>query len=250
MQAAMTAFDRGHRVTLLEKAGALGGLLRISDDSRVKWMLNNYKNYLVRQVCKRDIDVRLNTEATPELVESLDADAVIVACGSSPIVPKIPGVELPHVFTCTQAHDAPEKLGDHIVIVGGNLVGCETALHLRDIDIGKGGITVIEMTGRIHSDGGMVGGAIDVKLEEGGINVLANAKCVEITEASVRIEKDGVVRDIPCDSVILAVGMRSNYDVYEQLLGTAPDVEPVGDCIVPGTVRNASRNGYFTAYNL
>jgi 2,4-dienoyl-CoA reductase-like NADH-dependent reductase (Old Yellow Enzyme family) len=91
MQAAITASDRGHRVTLLEKSDALGGLLRISEGNEIKRMLNVYMNYLIKQLGKRPIRVILGAEATPETVASLVPDAIIVAAGSEPIVPAIPG---------------------------------------------------------------------------------------------------------------------------------------------------------------
>lgn len=248
MAAAITAFDCGHWVTLVEKTGALGGLLKCSDGNDVKWMLNRYKEYLVRQVAKRNIRVLLNTEATPELVEAEQPDAVLVASGSRPIVPKIPGVEGENVMTCLELHDRMEELEGPIVLIGGNLVGCEEALYLHSK--GKQDITVVEMTDRVHADAGMVGNELDANLREAGVTIRTNAKCVAISDHSVTILEDGIQREIPCKYVVLAAGMRSGSGVYERLIGTAPIVEAIGDCIQPGTVRGASRTALYAARNL
>ncbi len=248
MQAAITAHDRGHTVTLVEKSHALGGLLKISDGSNIKWMLNSYKNFLVRQVTARNISLMLSTEATPELMEALNPDAILVASGSEPIVPRLSGVDGPQVFTCVEAHQHPELLGDSIVIIGGNLVGCEEALDLKDK--GKSSVTVVEMTGRVHADAGMVDSELSQRLAEAGVVIHRNTACTAISPDHVTVNSHGVETTIACDTVVLAVGMRSNFRVYESLAHSAPIVEAIGDCITPGTVRNASRTAFFAANNL
>ncbi|MGI5970434.1 MAG: FAD-dependent oxidoreductase [Oscillospiraceae bacterium] len=250
MQAAITAADRGHEVTLFEKSGALGGLLKISDNNQVKWMINRYKNYLIRQVGKRPIDVKLNTEATPEMLKALNPDAILVASGSEPIIPDIPGADGKNVFTCVQAHERADELGDSIVVVGGNLVGCETALYLKSI--GRKDVTVVEMTGTIHADSqGMIAPSLDNHIKKNNINVLTKAKCTKIGSEGVTVElAGGGIKTIPCQSVILAVGMRSRYGVFESLVSCAPEVIPIGDCVAPGTVMHTSRSGFYAARNL
>lgn len=248
MQAAITASDRGHAVTLIEKTSALGGLLKISDGSSIKWMLNQFKNYLVRQVMVRPIRLALNTEATPELVCSLAADVVLVASGSEPIVPPIPGVNGENVFTCIQAHKDQDKLGERIVLIGGGMVGCEEALELKAK--GKAEVTVVEMTDRVHADAGIVDKELSMRLENDGVNIVKNAKCTAIFADGVTVDICGCEQFIACDSVILAVGMHPRYDVFEELLDSAVDVQPIGDCIQAATVRNATRSAFYVALNI
>ncbi len=250
MQAAITAADRGHDVTLYEKSSRLGGLLKIAENNQIKWMLNAYKDYLIRQVEKRRIAVKLNTAATKELMNDFAPQAIIVASGSEPAVPKIPGADGANVFTCVTAHEQPEKLGSNIVVVGGNLAGCETALYLKSI--GKTSVTVVEMTDRLHADcGELVGYSLSGHMERAKIVTITEAKCTEISMENVTVQKkDGSEKKLPCDCVILAAGMVSRYDVFEDLLDCSPDVIPIGDCVTPGTVMNASRDGYYAARNL
>jgi NADPH-dependent 2,4-dienoyl-CoA reductase/sulfur reductase-like enzyme len=246
MEAAITAADRGHQVTLYEKSGELGGLLKISDMDKNKYLLHDFKDYLIRQVNKRDIRLLLNTEATPEMVEAENADAVIVASGSSPIIPKIPGVDGENVFTAAEAHCETEKLGQRVAVIGGNLVGCETALYLRDS--GRT-VTLIEARQAMHIDANpAVGEAIDNRF--GDINLLTDSRCVKISPNSVTVEKDGEETVVPADSVVLAVGMRSNSGVYYDMLDCALDVTPVGDCLQVSNVYGATHTAYTAALDI
>ncbi len=249
MQAAITAAERGHQVTLYEKSDRLGGILKVADSDPIKRRVRKYRDYLIRQVAAAGISVNLNTEATPELVEAGRPDVVIVASGSHPIVPDIPGVDRPNVITAISAHQPGVTFGDRVVIVGGNLVGCETALFIREM--GKD-VTVVEMTGTLHADANFaVGPSLDEHFEHDNIRAITGARCTGITDDGVRVAHgDGRTEVIPADTVILAVGMRANSDVFEAMYDCAPEVIPVGDCIKPGTIRQASRTGYFTARDI
>jgi 2,4-dienoyl-CoA reductase-like NADH-dependent reductase (Old Yellow Enzyme family)/thioredoxin reductase len=249
MQAAITAMERGHQVTLYEKSGKLGGILKVTDNDPVKILVRRYKDYLVRQVAATGVTVNLFTEATPELVESLRPDVVIVAAGSRHIIPGVPGVDRPNVITAIQSHQPDITLGTNIVIVGGNLVGCETALYTSHL--GKQ-VTVLEMTDTLHADANWaVGPSLDEHLPEAGVKTITGTRCTAITDKGVQVTyKNGKTEVIPADTVILAVGMRSNAEVFQTMYNCAPEVIPVGDCIRPGTIRQASRTGYFTARDI
>jgi 2,4-dienoyl-CoA reductase-like NADH-dependent reductase (Old Yellow Enzyme family)/NADPH-dependent 2,4-dienoyl-CoA reductase/sulfur reductase-like enzyme len=249
MQAAITASERGHQVTLYEKTGQLGGLLKITEHDPLKSLVCNYKDYLVRQIDKAGVDVKLNTEATPALIEAAHPDVVIVASGSSHIIPDIPGVHRPNVITAVAAHQPGVKFGNRVVIVGGNLAGCETALFIHNL--GKE-VTVVEMTDKLHADANFaVNPSMQLHLEQSGVHGITGARCTGISAEGVQVVYEtGKTEIIPADSVIMAVGMRSNAEVFRSLYDCAPEVIPVGDCIKPGTIRQASRTGYFTARDI
>ncbi len=249
MQAAITAAERGHQVTLYEKSGQLGGILKITDNDPIKILVRRYKDYLVRQVNAAGVTVKLNTEAAPDLVEAGNPDVVIVAAGSSHIIPDIPGAGRPNVLTAIQAHESGAALGAKVVIVGGNMVGCETALFARTL--GKE-VTVVEMTDKLHADANWcVGPSLDEHFAEAGVRAITDGRCTGITGEGVQVMyRDGKTAIIPADTVILAAGMRSNREVFNNLYNCAPEVIAIGDCLQPGTIRQASRTGYFTARDI
>jgi thioredoxin reductase len=247
MQAAITAAIRGHEVTIYEKSNALGGILKITDNDPVKYLLKRYKDYLVRQVEKQPINIKLNVEATPIMVETGSPDVVIIASGSLHIIPNIPGVKSGHVMTAITAHNPGVKLGNRITVIGGNLTGCDTALYLQSL--GKN-VTIIEMTNQLCADANVrIKVWMDIRL--GGINCITNAKCTDILEKGVRVRfNDGKTETIPADTVVLAVGMTPTGDVVQSMLNTAIDVIPVGDCVRPGTVLDASSTAFYAAMDI
>lgn len=248
MQAAITAADRGHCVTLLEQSDRLGGLLKLTDGDETKYRLNRYKNFLITQVGKRDIDVRLNTEATPDAVEALGADAVLIAVGSEPIVPPIPGADGSHVYTCVTLHGAEAGPGRRVAVIGGNMVGCETAVSLKHTGHE---VVLIEMGPKLHADANVViANSIQKRLDD-GVDCRTNTRCVEILPHGVVVQApDGSRETIAVDSVVLAVGMRAKRKLADSFMDCALLTAPIGDCIKPGTVRQTSRTGYFAALDL
>ncbi|MGI5971498.1 MAG: FAD-dependent oxidoreductase [Oscillospiraceae bacterium] len=246
MQAALTASECGHRVTLFEKSGALGGLLKLTDGDSVKYLLNRLKNYFVAQIEKSGVDVRLNTEATAELVAAENPDVIINACGSMPIVPAISGVDGDNVFTCITAHESWEKLGQSVVIIGGNMVGCETAISLYKA--GKK-VTIVEMTDKLYSDANnILKPAFELNMR--GITKLVGAKCTQILPDGIMVVKDGEEQKVEARSVILAVGMRSQRQLCDSLYSLAPEYFEVGDCIKPANVCQATRTACYAALDI
>ena len=226
----------------------MGGLLKIADRDPIKYRLKAYKDYLVRQVEKHGIEVKLNTVATSQIVEDLAPDVLIVASGSRHLIPDIKGINRSNVFTAVAAHQSDARLGNKVVIVGGNMVGCETALYLQHL--GKE-VTLVEMTDKMHADANFAIAPVIQERLDRGIICLTNARCTEISDRGVHvIRANGKTEIIPADSVVLAVGMLSNKDTAKSLQNSAVQVIQVGDCVKPGTIREASRTGYFAALDI
>ena len=147
MEAAMVAAQRGHQVTLLEQADHLGGKLIFSRQVAFKKVLENFMDYQIHMLDKLGVDVRLSTKATPEMVEAMEPDAVIAAVGADAVIPPIPGVHGDNVITAEECYRrglAGEEMGQQIAVLGGGLVGCETALYLA-MYLHKN-VTLIEMS--------------------------------------------------------------------------------------------------------
>ena len=246
MQAAVTACDRGHKVTLVEKADFLGGLLYFTDVDIDKPDLRNFKNMLANEVAIRDIEVRLGTEATPEFIKEFGADAVIIATGSVPTCPPIKGIENAH--QAMAVYDKSIEPGKKVVMIGGGLVGCETGLFLQ-----KTGheVTVIEMLDRVANESfGMYREALVWEMDKCGVTYMAKTKCLEIEADGVTVENADGVQKIPADTVLFALGMKTvNYDELKEAAGDA-QVFVVGDAIRPGKVDQATRSAYLAGMDI
>lgn len=243
MQAAITAAERGHKVTLVERSGELGGLLKFTDTDSLKLDLKRYKAYLIRTLERSAVRVLLNTEVSDDLIEAMNPDTIIVAAGSSPVTPAIPGIETAH--HATEVYFTPElPLGDNIVMIGGGLVGVETAMHLANL--GKR-VTVLEQAEIAVDAGPVYKIGMLWKAGELGVELVAGAKVEEITPAGVRYTKDGEELVAAADTVLYATGMKPNDEVYFELAAKAPHVVMVGDCKVVGKVSGAIHGGYFAA---
>ncbi len=249
MYAAITAAERGHRVSLFEKTGELGGLLKFTDTDMYKDDLKRFKNSLISRIGKLDIDVRLNTEATAEVVEKENPDALIVAVGSQPVIPGIPGISGPGVMQALDVYWNPEKVGKKVIMIGGGLVGCETGLHLAAQ--GKS-VTLVEMMDRLAPDAteshriALFGEMKKILTYHTGM------RCTEITPKGIKaIDSEGAERFFEADTVVHAVGMKAVSDRAFRLCEAAPKKYfLVGDCVSPRKVKQAVHEGYHAAMDI
>jgi 2,4-dienoyl-CoA reductase-like NADH-dependent reductase (Old Yellow Enzyme family)/thioredoxin reductase len=246
MQAAITASERGHQVVLVEKAGQLGGILNFTDVDVDKPDLREFKNLMIRETMNHGIEVMLHTEATAELIGKLEPDTIIIATGSYPSKPNIPGIDTVH-----QAIDIYNgyETGEKVIMIGGGLVGCEAALHLA-----KTGhqVVVVEMLDKLAKESyGMYREALMLEMEKAGIQSHCDTCCLQITPTSVLVsDKDGKEIVLEADSVIYALGMKAiDNSSLKEIAGSIPVYE-IGDCVVPAKVDSATKSAYFTAIEI
>ena len=245
MQCAITAAERGHEVILCEKSAVLGGSLQAERGIPFKADLYKFIEVKALQMEKAFVDVRLDTEVTPELAREIAPDVLIVAAGSEPLVPPIPGIE--KAVVADNIPEAGNRLGQKIVIIGGGLVGCETAVHLaregRDV-------TVVEMKDGLCTDANPRHRPLLLAELGKYVTCLTDTMAVGITDEGINCTtKDGEVF-IPADNVIVAVGRISNRAAFEALCDTAPYVDMIGDCVKPGNVAQAVFRGHFAALDI
>ncbi len=253
MQAALTAAERGHTVILCEKSSALGGSLKAERGIPFKKDLYGFISTKARQLEKAGVDVRLNTEVTPELAEAISADVLVVAVGASPIVPPIPGIKgadgtRKNVIVANDLYLRRLDVGEKVVVLGGGLVGCETAVHLAHE--GKD-VTVVEMLGDV---------CLDANGRHRPLLVAELNKYVNCRTGlrGIRVEKDGLVcadKDgneifYEADTIICAVGQRSQRSAADTLKDSAPEVYEVGDCVKPAQITQAVFRGHFAALDI
>jgi NADPH-dependent 2,4-dienoyl-CoA reductase/sulfur reductase-like enzyme len=248
--AAITARQRGHRVTLFEKSDFLGGALHYVAMEYYKEDIRGYLEYLLRRVRASGAEIRLSTGATPELVKSLEPDALFVAIGASPARPAIPGIDLPHVVDFYHAIQHEEAPGRNVAVIGGGTIGAEIALELAELH-GKE-VYLVEMTGEIAARGNMLYRiALRQKMDAAPNLVrLLDTRCVEITPDAVVLEHEGEERRIPVDSVVIAAGVAARSGEAEAFYGITPDTFSIGDCNRPGIIMEAVFDGYAIASRL
>lgn len=248
MVAAVTAAKRGHDVTLCEASDSLGGAIRYAKHVPFKKYLDDYLHYLIRQVGRAGVQVRLGARVTPDLAEALAPDVLIAAVGARPIVPKLPGMDLPDVVMGGKAHEVIGTLGQRVAIIGGGLVGTELAIHLADL--GKRPV-VLEMRGDYAVDSNPQHKNAIHWQKEHLIDFRLNTRVTAVTpEGLEAVDQAGQPVFVPADSVVVAVGYRADETQVEALRFTAPEFHWIGDCYRPGKVGDAVRMGYYTALDL
>ncbi|NNG01181.1 MAG: FAD-dependent oxidoreductase [Desulfobacteraceae bacterium] len=246
MEAAIVAAKRGHDVALWEKSDQLGGMLIPGSIPEFKRDYKLLRDYLVRQVEKLDISVKLKAEATLEHIENVDSEAVFIATGANHILPKIPGVDRSSVVNAIDVLSGTSQVGEAVAIIGGGLVGCETALYLAQN--GKT-VTVIEAMDSIASNIEAANRLHMLELlAEADVAFLLNTRILEINDVGVRIHTEtGETRQIACNNTIVAVGLKPRNTLFKSLSAKRPGVHAIGDCIEPRRVANAIWEGFHAA---
>lgn len=249
--AMLTLIERGHDVTLYEKSGALGGNVIPAAAASFKLDMKDYLQYLQRQGAKAPARVLLNTEATKELLDKEKYDALIIAVGAKPIIPRLPGIGKPHVHWAADADLGKVKVGKKVVVIGGGAVGVECAIQL-----GRDGhaVELVEMLPTMAGLMASAGGAMSellAAMDELKIPVHTGHKLEEVTDDGVLcrdLKTNGQVT-LKADTVLLAIGMTPRYDVADALRRSAPETEVfvVGDAVEAKTIAQAVKSGFKAA---
>jgi len=242
MEAARVAALRGHKVILFDEATELGGQIIQAAKPPYKDTLETFRKYLVRQMAKLKVDVRLGQKFATEMVAKLKPDVVILATGVKPFVPQIPGIDSKKVV---QAGDVlmGAETGDRVAIIGGELVGCETALLL--IDKGKK-VTIMrrgqKMATKVHE---LIRQPMLNRLKYKGAVMLTGVDYKEITDAGVVIQTAAGEKEvIDVDTVVLAAGSMPNTELAADLKHEVDRLIFVGDCVEPRTIMEAVEEGF------
>lgn len=248
MEAAITAAERGHRVTLIEKNNRLGGQLLSERYIPFKQDMYHFVKVLEGRLEASGVEVRLNTEVTAEEAAAFQADVVMVATGARPVIPPIEGIDRPNVVGLDALHHEVPQTGQKVVILGGGLVGSEVAIYLDGL--GKD-VTVVEMKNDWASDAYfMHKNAMDIYIRDSRIRIYTDTKAKAVTEKGlVCTTRDGEIL-LEADTVLLAAGMKADPEFVHRFDYTADRVFQIGDCIRPGRVVDAVTTGYYRALDI
>ena len=245
MSEAIWLADRGHDVTIYKKTDHLGGLLDVTRNVDFKWTLQNFKNYLIRQVGRRNITVKLNCAPTHHELIAGGYSEVIAAIGSEPVIPAIPGVDGPNVITALAAYEQYAQLPETVVVIGGGEIGVETGMYLADQ--GRK-VTVLEMRDMLAADSTPVHYySMFQKAWEArpGFSAILNACVTGITPEGVRyLDSSGDERFLPCGAVVLSVGMKARSDEALVYWDAAYGFHMIGDCLKAGNIQKLRRGAY------
>ena len=245
---AYTAARRGHKVVLCEKEAELGGILKSEQAIPFKHEMYELTATYERLARNAGVEIRLNTPVTKEYAESEGADALIIAVGSNPLVPPIPGLDGDNVVVVNNYYKEKAKVGDTVVVMGGGLAGCECAVHL-----GMEGkkVEIVEMRDMLAPDANVRHRPLLLKEIDKYAHVNTGMKAVKVTADSVICQdKEGKEVLIAGKSVICALGQRSNTAVVNELQDAAPFVRVIGDAARVSTITNAVYWGYHAALDI
>lgn len=243
MEAARVASIRGHKVTIFEKNKKLGGQLNLACVSPHKEETLNIIEYLTQQMIKLRVDIRLE-EATQGKIEEAGPDVVVIATGATPFVPKIRGADGRAVFSAWDILANKIEVPDKVVVVGGGMVGCETAEYLAS----KGkNVTILEMKSEIANDvEPYTRSFLLERLSKYGVRTLTDAKLEKIIESGVIYLKNSVRNTSEADAIVLALGTVSNRDLVSEIKGKVPNSYIIGDCLEPSDLLHAIHTGFHT----
>ncbi|MCJ7655137.1 MAG: FAD-dependent oxidoreductase, partial [Dehalococcoidia bacterium] len=242
MEAARVAALRGHKVVLFDDGDELGGQLLLAAKPPFKDTIGTFRRYLVGQITKLGVELRLRQRFTAEVLNELKPDVVVLATGVSPFIPQIPGIQSKKVLQANEVLTGAET-GERVVVIGGELVGCETALYL--VERGKK-VTIMrrgpKLATKVHH---FIREPLLGRLRFKGVSMLTGVEYEEITEAGVVIRTGtGERKLVEADTVVLAAGAVPNTELLAALQGKVARVFSVGDCAEPRGIREAVEEGY------
>ena len=257
MRAALYLCERGHSVTLYEKSDKLGGQLLHADHSSFKWPLKDYKDYLITQIEKANVDVKMNTEATPAMIAAEEFDAVIAALGAVPKFPPISGLTdetgtpIAGVYDPISVYGREQELGKNVVVIGGGEIGMETAMYLAE---NGHEVTILSRQRKFAAEADRVhyySMFAEAWAKMPNLTAIKRATTTAVALGSVTYtDKKGESHTIPCDSIVACGGMKPAHD---EALGFADVVDTfiiIGDNECTGNVQSATRAAYAAAMRI
>ena len=248
LYAAYTAARRGHQVILCEKEQETGGILKGEQGLSFKHEMYELGNTYTRFCRNAGVEIRTGVEVTKEYADAISADALIIAVGSAPVVPPIPGLDGKQVTLVNDYYLAPEKVTDQVVVLGGGLAGCEIAIHLAKE--GKQ-VHLVEMRKELAPDANVRHRPLMLKEIDQLVTVHTEYRGLKVTEEGVLCaDKEGNEIMVPGTSVICALGQRPLTNVVNELRDCAPYVAVIGDCSRVSNITNAVYQGYHAALDI
>ena len=249
MQAAITACERGHKVTLVEKSDRLGGL-KYADNADFKYNIRRYRDMTAAKVMALPVDVRLNTVVTDELVAEVQPDAILACVGADPWALPVPGADGQNVIFGAELQKNDPRVGQRVVVIGGGLIGCEEGIALA-----REGheVTILEMQEELCPDCGRMH-RLNVLHQIEVAETLTTAtglRCTGIDAQGVTaVDGEGRESKFPADTVVMCAGMRPRSAEVERLSKYCAEFYVCGDAARARQIGQATRDGYDAVVNM
>ncbi len=242
LNVAWVAAKRGHDVHLYEKQSVLGGQLNLGSITTYKRELLSLIRYQTRQVEKFGVRIHMTNEVTLDTVKKRQPDIVVLATGSIPIMPEVPGIDKPIVSSLSQIFTSRKPAVKKTVIIGGGATGCEVAHHLAE---NACPVTVIEQLPSVASNLESITRKVLLKeLNDLNVEFLTEHKLSCVEDNGVKVtDKDGREFFIEAQKVVIAVGNRPDNRLFDQIKSLGIPVHQIGDCLEPRGAKQALFEG-------
>jgi 2,4-dienoyl-CoA reductase-like NADH-dependent reductase (Old Yellow Enzyme family)/thioredoxin reductase len=253
MEAARKAAERGHQVILFEQEAHLGGGLNMASQAPFKSDMRKYLDWAVRTTLNTpNLNVNLSTAATPAKIKAENPDTLIIAVGSEPVIPHIPGIKKKNVVLAGDVDIAKVKTGESVIIVGAGLTGSETALLLAQQ--GKK-VTLVDVLPLPQIDAGSPFVNITTlrsMLDELKVKTITEVKLEAVTATGISVvTRSGDHQAIQCDTVVLSIGLEPASGKIDLFKDLSPEVYIIGDCNnQKGNLYSATSEGFLAAMEI
>lgn len=245
MEAARVASLRGHRVRLYEKGSALGGQLLMACLLPFKKDIKYYIEYLVRQLAVLNVDVCFNYEVTLDSLNEMEFDALIVATGAKRYTPDLKWAQNKNILYYDDVLLGSKEIpGENVIVAGGGMIGCETALYLAEIKQKR-----VQLITRQTSIGGKIEpiftrpGLID-RFQRDSITINLECEIEEIFENHISIKSRRQNMFLDMDALIISSGRRPNNEMTDYIETLGKEVYLIGDCVIPRKLADAVHEGF------
>ncbi len=248
LEAARTAALRGHKVILYEKDGYLGGQVKLAAIPPSKDIYREVAHSRISSIKEMCVDIHCGQALTADIIRDISPDVLIVATGSEPTIPNIPGISSKRVISARKALTS-EEVGSCVLIIGGGLVACETADYLA----GKGAaVTIVEMLKHTARDIGPAARFfLRRRLQEKQVLILTQSTVKSIDDDVALVDTPGGEQRLgPFDTIVVAAGAASNNLLEDQAKGLVPEIYVIGDAYKPGKILAAVEQGADVALKL
>ncbi|MBW2205539.1 MAG: FAD-dependent oxidoreductase [Deltaproteobacteria bacterium] len=242
LNVAWVSATRGHEVHLYEKQAELGGQLNLGSVTNYKKEILSLIAFQKRQIEKSGVMCHLNHEVSVDTIKEINPDVIILATGSTPIIPPIPGIEKSIITTPPEILNDRKPEKKRSVIVGGGATGCEIAHHLSENGCP---VTIVEMLPKIATQLESITRKVLLgQLEKNHVRFLTNHKVIRIEDDGVFVaQEDGSEVLIKAENVVIAIGNEPDDRLHEQIESMGIPLHKIGDCLEPRSAKAAIYEG-------